>query len=508
MRELVASVAKQKPVISLLDLDVARGGLTLDEVRSQIIELEAEGFNETWGFRTVSGSSMRSKGWHGALLWPGSERICEHLFESDPIEWNRIGHFQDVTMRLIAERIMSDAVAAQEAAAKRVGLLNRKGPQFVPDSTYVDGDLISKKLKPLPSPQILHHVYCSDSNPGATALMHEVAEARGFEVQTTGPDGSSVQRTVRITRMSRTRRTASLLKMTTRAADLGGCDHMLLYLNSQTWTRGQASAALADELLDALDRNVHVLLAHEMPSLEGNEGRHACEFVEFFAHPLGATPEGLLQRGIYSEIAVPLKGGAFRSTSMVLMGMALGMSREDLATDAQGKNLLGLDVQHLSIRTSLQRLQRARSRLSGLKALGSSKRLSVGRMSVKLGQMSVRRRTPRASQSDATYTSTAALEGVGAPEGAPEGARLPQTTRSRSSVGRMMASMRMAEKEKGTELPAAVVASATGERQTPATINLDALTSVSHASTASPMTTPRAHAGSSSGADDLAMDKI
>ena len=102
---------------------------------------------------------------------------------------------------------------------------------------------------------------------------------------------------------------------------------MLLYLTSQTWTRGKESGALADELRTALDLGVHVLLSHEMPGIGGQEARHAVEFSTFFANPSGATPNDLLKRGLYSEIAVPLKGGPWREASMALLGSALGMTK-------------------------------------------------------------------------------------------------------------------------------------------------------------------------------------
>ena len=72
-----------------------------------------------------------------------------------------IGIFQDVTMRLIAERVLHDADG----------------------STYVDGELISRKLKALPPPSDSHkfHICCSALNPGALALVHELAEKRGFD---------------------------------------------------------------------------------------------------------------------------------------------------------------------------------------------------------------------------------------------------------------------------------------------------------------------------------------
>ena len=46
-----------------------------------------------------------------------------------------------------------------------------------------------------------------------------------------------------------------------------------------------------------------------MPGIGGQEARFGCEFGTFFSCDDGATPQSLLHRGIYSEIAVALKGG-------------------------------------------------------------------------------------------------------------------------------------------------------------------------------------------------------
>ena len=67
----------------------------------------------------------------------------------------------------------------------------------------------------------------------------------------------------------------------------------------------------------ALD--VPLLLVHEMPGIGGQEARHGCEFGTFFSHPDGATPTDLLQAGVYSTIALPLKGAQWREASMVLV---------------------------------------------------------------------------------------------------------------------------------------------------------------------------------------------
>jgi len=292
MRELVSSTVKQKPIIALVDLEASRGGLTLEEVQSQLVDADA--FYDKWAFNNESDA-------------PRAKSLYEHLTAYESIEWNRIGHFQDVTMRLIAERLL-----AADAAG----------------TTYVDREIISRKREPLSPPSSSYHVYCSELNLGAKELVAEVSRERDFTVSF---DAKA------------TNKMPNRLYVTTDIANLAECDHMMLYLNGQTWTRGEASAAFGDVLQKAMEMDVHVQLAHEMCGVGGQEARFGCDFGTFFGHPDGATPQELLERGIYSEIAVPLKGGAWREASMALMAMALGMSKVDIAKEEDGADILGLN---------------------------------------------------------------------------------------------------------------------------------------------------------------------
>lgn len=66
-----------------------------------------------------------------------------------------------------------------------------------------------------------------------------------------------------------------------------------------------------------------------------------------------ATPPELLQRGIYSEIAVPLKGGAWREASLVLLSAAISLTQAEEAAAAEGDDVLGLSNEksaHLKVK--------------------------------------------------------------------------------------------------------------------------------------------------------------
>jgi len=303
MREIVASTAMQKPMIALIDSDADRGGLSVEEVHTQLVE--ADQLYAKWNFNSDG---------------PRGEVLHRHLFAHEPIEWNRIGHFQQVTMRLIAERLLPDAHG----------------------TTYIDDEILRLKLRSLKAPRkgVAFHICCSALNPGVMELLMEVSRAQHFTLKVDGAlvlsdggtDGglersSPHQGSKRAARKAA--RPSNVLEVTTQIEHLANSQHMLLYLTGLTWTRGEQSAALAHELRAAFERDVHVLLAHEMTGVGGQEARHGCEFGSFFGHPDGATPADLLKLGIYSEVAVPLKGGPWREVSMTLLAMALGMSKEE-----------------------------------------------------------------------------------------------------------------------------------------------------------------------------------
>ena len=78
-----------------------------------------------------------------------------------------------------------------------------------------------------------------------------------------------------------------------------------------------------------------------VPGAGGQEARFGCEFGSFFSCVDGATPGELLKRGIYSEIAIALKGGPWREASMAMLGMAFGLSKEEVEAQSAGQDVLG-----------------------------------------------------------------------------------------------------------------------------------------------------------------------
>ena len=108
---------------------------------------------EAW-YKRLAEAETKYDGWgFDPATTPSGQALYDHLFAHEVVEWNRIGHFQDVTMRLIAERLLPGSSG----------------------KTYVTGELVSQQLQPLPPPTEpnAYHLFCSAHNPGAAELMAE-----------------------------------------------------------------------------------------------------------------------------------------------------------------------------------------------------------------------------------------------------------------------------------------------------------------------------------------------
>lgn len=92
MRELCAAVRQKKQLIALVDPDTSKGGLTLDEIKKEVRKVDqVDGPYSKWEFDKQA---------------PRSDELLQALFRHPPIEWNRISAFQDVTLRLLATRLL------------------------------------------------------------------------------------------------------------------------------------------------------------------------------------------------------------------------------------------------------------------------------------------------------------------------------------------------------------------------------------------------------------------
>lgn len=157
-----------------------------------------------------------------------------------------------------------------------------------------------------------YHIFVSKHNDYANALCDEVQAAQ------------------RIT-----------LKVTNDVSQVAKCERMLVYLTSTTWTRGVQSDNFAHDVRKAMENGVHLLLAHEVPGSEqddvikalGSEPvsgkvrtrpRNAATFDSFEEyHRSNERQRELHKKGMYKNVAVPLKGEQWRHVSMCLLAAVL-----------------------------------------------------------------------------------------------------------------------------------------------------------------------------------------
>jgi len=295
MRELLRAMYGGKHLLALLEMEASHGGMTPAAIHARLLEQ-----GKLFSFYEQSGLSSEMDDWN--FEHPTPHECLDSLFADEPIAWDRIGAFQDVTMRLIAERLLLDT----------------------PSGSVMVQDELSNQVPKFRPPQELgrnYHIYASPRNPGAIELLQECARWHHVTLKRQG-SLSGFLRDAKTTRSSKAS-ADSTVRVSGRLEDLSECEHMCVYLTSETWTRGEASKQFADEVRSAVHHGIHLLLAHEMPGLGGQERRKACEFGTFFSCEHGETPQDLLKSGIYQEIAIPLRGGDWRDVSMIMLAQAL-----------------------------------------------------------------------------------------------------------------------------------------------------------------------------------------
>ena len=201
------------------------------------------------------------------------------------MEWNRLPHFQDVTIRLIAQN----------------GILCGNGGEL-----YMQGEAATGKiLLPPPLNGREYHLFCSPFNTGAKEFAEELAAAPVFATA-----GKSV---------------SVPLTYTTDVNNLALCDHMLVLLDRRTFMSGKDTAKFIEHMHQSMRIGVHMNCIHEFPSVVGPP-RHECDFGLFFnddwtpAHLTGGPSN------LYKEIAFALKGVEWRQPGVVAVASKIASS--------------------------------------------------------------------------------------------------------------------------------------------------------------------------------------
>ena len=258
MKELLCALREGVPIITVIEPMSTHGGLQIDKARRQL---------------SIACHIFSQCGWWTELLdQPWSFKAIDKavFLQHEPIEWARIGDLADVTMRLIATRLLKDPS----------------------QPTYLQGELTHRTLG-LPSwcngPQVYH----SRHNHGCGKLLEELMDAAAGH---------------------------ATFRLTDDENQLGMCGVMLLYLHAQTWSAGSATS-LEHNVAYALENQIPLLLAHEDVGIYHWDatGMDSITFQQLEE----ATPLALCQSGIYSEIATSLKGGSLRKTSLLQLLHAL-----------------------------------------------------------------------------------------------------------------------------------------------------------------------------------------
>jgi len=285
LREVVRAMIRKKPLIALLEPDTSEQHGGHHEAKCRDILL-----SRAYADKMEAIMGLQVKHWAKAwgqpdLRLPTGEEIVAALFETQPaVVWYRLADFQDVSMRLIAERLLPNA--PQAASPYR-------------QTAYMRGEIVQQvkgKLK-LPAVRVdcEFHLYLSPSSPGGGTAGLNIAE----ELKALLPT----------------------LTWTDDPAKLASCEHMPVLLTSETWTRGEASDAYARDVCRAMRQGVHRLLVHEVVGARhgDNEARHAISFEQI----IGETPRHLFEAKLYNEIAQNLGGGEWREAGLAKMAAQL-----------------------------------------------------------------------------------------------------------------------------------------------------------------------------------------
>jgi len=272
---------QRRPILAMLEPDATQeGGLDQAAVEALITNEKLDRFklrkkHQEWG---DNGELLPAAFDHP----PDEAEVRKALFATAPVEWNRLPHFQDVTIRLIAQS----------------GILGGSGGEL-----YLQGEAATGKISlPPPLKGREFHLFCSEFNAGAKELAEELRDS-----------------TVWVTEG---KKASAPLTYTTDLTKLASCDHMLVLLDACTWTSGDDTAKFVEHIHAAMRDGVHINCVHEFPAVVG-PSRHECDFGLMFGDDW--TPAHLTggKTNLYKEIALALKGVEWRQPGFVAIAAKL-----------------------------------------------------------------------------------------------------------------------------------------------------------------------------------------
>jgi len=330
LKQLFRAVCQGKYILAMLEPDVQQGGLNQVKVQALITNAKLDKFQLRAKFAEWSA--------RGTLLpaafdrSPDENNVRSKLFKTPPVEWNRLPHFQDVTIRLIAQRGVFHGTAppsasriftlrgffasrpvTKESRASIQSRVSRRASFGAPiaavSELYLqDETACAKVLLPPPLNGRKYHLFCSEFNTGALELAEELSDSDVF--------------------VTKGKKVSAVLTFTTDVRKLADCDHMLVLLDERTWTSGADTAKFVEHIHSAMRIGVHITCVHELPSVVGPH-RHACDFT-MMVHD-DWTPAHLLggQTNLYKEMDVALKGEEWREPGLVALANEIATSARE-----------------------------------------------------------------------------------------------------------------------------------------------------------------------------------
>ena len=346
-KELAAALEYRKPLILVHEGDTSRGGATLAQLRADCKEAAASG---AVGVRSTEvGEKQQSPLTRNNARREHLVTLSNFVFGPDDaprevITWQRVSHFQVVTLKNIA-----------------AGLLYASNAFKQPPKLRVPGEIGEKRLG-LPRAVCLH---VSAANPGADAMAAELKAYLGAEEPLELTDGGiapavedrgsssgsrghsrSSSSSIYLPRLSvRTPGAPGLLRTFSRrspAADRA--THMLLYLNEATFV-GELGVQLAKEVRYARAHGLSMLLVHEV-----DESRRGTAFDTFFS----TTPQDLIHEGVYRTIAVAYHPEPFRQVSHALAAKVLGAVQSSRRLRRKMRHALKATATATTVATKMQ----------------------------------------------------------------------------------------------------------------------------------------------------------
>ena len=311
-QEVVRTWLQRKPMFALLEPDALAGGLSEDECRA-VFRSNPEWPTETKpriGKIEDKLTSWKADWRQPRLVMPTSAEVEGALFTQPPVIWSRLSAFQDVSLRLIAERLLRNQLAAHPssgASSKSRGSSSQSVARTLQaydepytQLAYMQGEIAEQiRRQPIQLTKLREgrafHLYCSAQCAGAAEVS--------AELQAIVPS----------------------LRWTDDVGQIEACEQCLIYLTSATWTSGEASAVFAHEVAMAMRLGVRLTCAHETLGARSGDtaARKACAFADLFDW----TPSRLLKckPGVYGAIAMNLAGGEWREAGLIMLAQQVAL---------------------------------------------------------------------------------------------------------------------------------------------------------------------------------------